>query len=89
MIAGAVDLAGDVRSVVASDRLRPFSPTSEARPFDERADGAKVGEGAAAVVLRRLDDALLAGERIYAVVRGFGAAGAGALDLGAGRRPRT
>jgi acyl transferase domain-containing protein/3-hydroxymyristoyl/3-hydroxydecanoyl-(acyl carrier protein) dehydratase len=85
MLAGAVDLAGDVRAVVASDRLRAFSPTSEARPFDARADGTKVGEGAAAVVLRRLDDALAAGDRIYAVVRGFGAAGAGALDLGAAR----
>jgi len=85
MLAGAVDLAGDVRSVVASDLLSPFSPTSSARPFDARADGAKVAEGAAAVLLKRLDDAVAAGDRIYAVVRGLGAAGAGALDVASAR----
>jgi acyl transferase domain-containing protein/3-hydroxymyristoyl/3-hydroxydecanoyl-(acyl carrier protein) dehydratase len=81
MLAGAVDLAGEVRSVVASDRLRPFSPSSDARPFDDKADGAKVAEGAVAVVLKRLDDAVAAGDRIYAVVRGVGAAGGAALDV--------
>jgi acyl transferase domain-containing protein/3-hydroxymyristoyl/3-hydroxydecanoyl-(acyl carrier protein) dehydratase len=81
MLAGAVDLAGDVRAVVAADALRAFSPTSAARPFDARADGAKVGEGAAAVILKRLEDAIAAGDRIYAVVRGVGVAGSGALDV--------
>ncbi len=85
MIAGAVDLAGDVRCVVASDRLRPFSPASDPRPFDRDADGAKVAEGAAAVVLKRLDDAIAAGDRIYAVVGGMGTAGGGALALDGAR----
>jgi len=85
MVVGAVDLAGDLRAVVAADRLRPFSPSSAARPFDARADGTKIAEGAAAVVLKRLDDAVAAGDRIYAVVRGLGAAGGAALEL-AGER---
>lgn len=85
MLVGAVDLAGDVRSVVASDRLGRLSPTSEARPFDRTANGMKVAEGAVGVVLRRLDDALAAGDRVYAVVRGIGAAGAGALDVSRAR----
>jgi len=81
MVAGAVDLAGDVRTVSARSSLRPFSPSSHARPFDARADGPKVAEGAAAVVLKRLEDAVVAGDRIYAVVRGVGIASAGALNV--------
>src|SRR5208282_4597710 len=54
-------------------------------PFDRRADGARVAEGAAALVLKRLEDAVASGDRIYAVVRGIGAAGGGAMDLTAGR----
>jgi acyl transferase domain-containing protein/3-hydroxymyristoyl/3-hydroxydecanoyl-(acyl carrier protein) dehydratase len=85
VLACAVDLAGDVRAVVARDQLRAWSPSSEARAFDARADGAKVGEGAAAVVLKRLDDAVAAGDRIYAVVRGFGVASGGAVEASSAR----
>ncbi len=85
MLAGAVDLAGDVRAVLARDQIGAFSPSSRARPFDAQADGRKVAEGALALVLKRLDDAVAAGDRIYAVVRGVGAAGGTALDLGRGR----
>jgi len=41
-------------------------------PFDERADGAVFGEAAAVVALRRLPDALAAGETVLAVVRAVG-----------------
>ncbi|MDQ1257948.1 MAG: hypothetical protein QG656_2556, partial [Candidatus Hydrogenedentes bacterium] len=54
-IVGAVDLAGDVRAVLTRDA---------------RANDLPVGEGAAAVILKRLDDALDDGDRVYAVVRG-------------------
>lgn len=40
------------------------------KPFGVGADGIGRGEGVAAVVLRRLDDALADGQPIYAVVRG-------------------
>ena len=82
MIAGAVDLAGDVRAVLASDRLRPWSRRGEARPLDHRADGGLPGEGAAALVLKRLSDAERDGDRIYAVVRGLGAGAAWADAIG-------
>ncbi len=74
MIAGAVDLAGDVRAVLGTDRLRPWSRTGTARPLDHRADGPVPGEGAAAVVLKRLSDATRDGDRVYAVVQGIGSA---------------
>lgn len=74
MVVGAVDLAGDVRRVVAADRLARFSRTGAPRPFDPESPGAVPGEGASAVVLKRLSDALRDGDRVYAVVRGVGAA---------------
>lgn len=66
-IAGAVDLHSDLRSLLA-DRL--LHPTRVERH----------GEGAAAVVLKRLADAEAAGDRIYAVIRGIGCSCGGAVD---------
>jgi acyl transferase domain-containing protein/3-hydroxymyristoyl/3-hydroxydecanoyl-(acyl carrier protein) dehydratase len=75
-IAGAVDLAGDVRAVMAAHQHRPFSASGRACPFDAGADGTLPGEGAAAVVLKRLDDAERDGDTIHAVIRGIGVASA-------------
>ncbi|HEU4394255.1 MAG TPA: beta-ketoacyl synthase N-terminal-like domain-containing protein, partial [Planctomycetota bacterium] len=83
-LAGAVDLAGDPRAALGFDALRPFSPDGEARPFDADASGTVPGEGVAAVVLKRLDDARRDGDRIHAVIRGVGASSGGA---GAERPP--
>ena len=73
-IVGAVDLAGDVRAVLATHRLHPFSSSGTVRPLGAEADGTIPGDGAAALVLKRLDDAVRDGDRIYAVVRGIGVA---------------
>ncbi|WP_233585048.1 type I polyketide synthase [Corallococcus sp. CA054B] len=42
------------------------------RPFDERADGVIFGEGAGVVGLMRLEDAVSAGLKVHAVIRGAG-----------------
>ena len=73
-IVGAVDLAGDVRAVLATHRLQPFSSSGTVRPLDAQADGTIPGDGAAALVLKRLDDAVRESDRIYAVVLGIGVA---------------
>jgi PfaB family protein len=77
VLAGAVDLCGDVRSVLISNQIRPFTKNSDIRPFDASADGTLPGEGAAAVVLKRLEGAVADNDRIYAVIKGLGKAGGG------------
>lgn len=74
-LVGAVDLAGDLRAVLGQHGNRPYSAKGTSLPFDAQADGTVVGEGAAAVVLKRLDDAVRNGDQIYAVIRGIGTAG--------------
>lgn len=73
-LVGAVDLAGDLRAVLGQHPNRAYSPTGTIRPFDKEANGTIIGEGAAALVLKRLEDAQQDGDRIYAVIRGIGSA---------------
>lgn len=47
-----------------------FSPDGHCRPFDARAQGTYAGNGVAAVLLRRLSDALRDGDPVVAVVLG-------------------
>jgi phthiocerol/phenolphthiocerol synthesis type-I polyketide synthase E len=46
------------------------SPTGHCRPFDIRSDGTIFGSGVGVVVLKPLQDAVDAGDRIHAVIRG-------------------
>lgn len=46
------------------------SPTGRTKPFDNASDGAGIGEGVAAIVLKRLDDAVKDNDQIYAVIKG-------------------
>ena len=79
-LVGAVDLRGDVRNIILEDRIRPFSRNLKIRPFDRAADGTLPGEGAAALVIKRLEDALRDGNRIYSVIKGIGGASGGGVD---------
>lgn len=73
-LVGAVDLPGDLRRIVMDDISRPYSRRGQVCPFDAGADGTLPGEGATAMVLKRLDDAVADGNRIYSVIKGFGSA---------------
>jgi acyl transferase domain-containing protein/3-hydroxymyristoyl/3-hydroxydecanoyl-(acyl carrier protein) dehydratase len=79
-IVGAVDLAGDVRAVLSQDDYRAFSSQGVTRPFDEKTEGAVIGEGATALILKRYDEAVRDGNSVYAVIRGIGAASGGGVD---------
>ncbi len=80
---GAVDLCGDVRQALLSNGLRPFSNNGKIAPFDRQGDGFLPGEGAAALVIKPLEKAVADGNRIYAVIKGIGAAGGGDIHAGA------
>jgi 3-oxoacyl-(acyl-carrier-protein) synthase/malonyl CoA-acyl carrier protein transacylase/phosphopantetheinyl transferase len=72
IVAGGVHVCHDVTLWSVFAQLGALSRTSSIRPFDRRADGILIGEGAGLVVLRRLADAERDGDRIYAVIRGTG-----------------
>ena len=75
-ISGGIDRNMGPSTFVKFCKIGALSATGT-RPFDEGADGFVMGEGAALFVLKRLDDAERAGDRIYAVVRGIGGASDG------------
>ncbi|MFF8844303.1 type I polyketide synthase [Streptomyces sp. NPDC015127] len=77
-VVGGVYLNLTPDSLVGFSRLRALSATGVCRPFDEGADGFVLGEGAGAVVIRPLSDALADGDRVYAVIKGIGSANDGA-----------
>lgn len=72
MLAGGVNasLPADVTTIFT--QLGALSARGKVRPFEAGSDGTLLGEGLGMVVLKRLDDALADGDRIYAVLRGVG-----------------
>ncbi|PRQ04170.1 Phthiocerol synthesis polyketide synthase type I PpsC [Enhygromyxa salina] len=69
-IAGGVNALLSPLTLVERSKNRMLSPTGRCRPFDVGADGIAIGEGCGMVVLKRLSDAMLAGDRIRAIIRG-------------------
>src|SRR5262245_845835 len=72
MVAGAVNRADDLFIHVGFTALKALSPSGRSRPFHREADGLVPAEGAAFVVLKRLPDAIAAGDAILGVIRGIG-----------------
>src|SRR5262249_11630875 len=72
MVAGAVNAADDLFIHVGFCALQAMSRSGRSRPFHREADGLVPAEGAAFVVLKRLEDARRAGDRIHGVIRGVG-----------------
>ncbi len=71
-LAGGVYLNLNPDNLIGFARIGAISPSGACRPFDAHADGFVMGEGVGLVVLKRLDDAVRDGDRIYAVMRGSG-----------------
>ena len=72
VISGGIDTFNDVFMYMCFSKTLALSPTSDAKPFDEEADGTILGEGLGIVVLKRLEDAKRDKDNIYAVIRAIG-----------------
>jgi acyl transferase domain-containing protein/acyl carrier protein len=68
-ITGGIDRNMGAATFVKFCKIGALSATGT-RPYAEGADGFVMGEGAAVFVLKRLGDAVAAGDRIYAVLLG-------------------
>ncbi|MFJ6186132.1 SDR family NAD(P)-dependent oxidoreductase [Streptomyces sp. NPDC092295] len=69
-LAGGVNVMLHPNTTVAMTKFGGMNPDGQCRAFDAGANGYVRGEGCGVVVLRRLSDALAAGDRVYAVIRG-------------------
>ncbi|MEU0571990.1 type I polyketide synthase, partial [Nonomuraea sp. NPDC005983] len=67
-------------SLIGFSKVGAVSREGVCRPFDHRADGFVLGEGVGVVVLRPLEAAVAAGDRVYAVIRGIGCSNDGTTD---------
>ncbi|MEU5958588.1 beta-ketoacyl synthase N-terminal-like domain-containing protein [Streptomyces sp. NPDC047525] len=77
-LVGGVHLIVDPAAGLGLANLGVLSPDGRCFSFDERASGFVRGEGGAFVVLKRRDSAVVDGDHIYAVVRGWGVGSGGA-----------
>ena len=76
MLCGASDCTMDPGTYAKFSAIGALSPI-HSRPFDARANGFVMGEGAGCIVLKRLEDAISDGDVIYSVIRGIGASSDG------------
>lgn len=79
-LCGAVDMAGDLRQTLLTHGLTPFPDPDETLPFDKKARGSLPSEGACALILKPLDQALKDKDRIYSIIRGTASAGPERLE---------
>jgi acyl transferase domain-containing protein/acyl carrier protein/predicted O-methyltransferase YrrM len=70
VLVGGVNAILKPEPTIGFSRASMLSPDGRCKTFDARANGYTRGEGAGVVVLKRLSDAVAAGDHIYAVVRG-------------------
>ncbi len=76
-ITGGMDTFNDIFMYMCFSKTPALSPTGNSRPFAKEGDGTVLGEGLGAVILKRLDDALHDGDKVYAVLRGIGSSSDG------------
>ncbi|MFE1458953.1 amino acid adenylation domain-containing protein [Streptomyces sp. NPDC058735] len=69
-LAGGASLSYPLRQGYFHQEGLVFSPDGTCRAFDADGAGTVLGNGVGVVVLRRLSDALAAGDTVYAVIRG-------------------
>jgi acyl transferase domain-containing protein/NAD(P)-dependent dehydrogenase (short-subunit alcohol dehydrogenase family)/acyl carrier protein len=71
VVTGGVNLENSIFSFLCFSRTPALSPTNTSRPFDKKSDGMMLGDGVGIMVLKRLEDAVASGDKIYAVIKGL------------------
>lgn len=71
-IAGGVNMLLHPMGFVGFSQASMLSPTGRCHAFDASGDGYVRSEGAAVVILKRLEDALKDGDQIYAIINATG-----------------
>lgn len=69
-LAGGVDILLDEKPFTTLSTAQILSPDGLCKTFDESANGIGLGEGCGVLVLKRLDDAIGSGDKIYGVIEG-------------------
>ncbi|MDR3338772.1 MAG: acyltransferase domain-containing protein [Candidatus Symbiothrix sp.] len=72
VLIGGADLHNGIKDFLMFSSTFALSKKGRCAAFDTGADGIVLGEGMAALVLKRLEDAERDGNKIYAVVKGIG-----------------
>ncbi|KAL4936458.1 hypothetical protein BDV06DRAFT_233408 [Aspergillus oleicola] len=71
-VAGGSNLILSPDMFISESKLQMLSPTGRSRMWDADADGYARGEGFAAILLKRLSDAIADGDRIECIIRETG-----------------
>ncbi|MBD3418833.1 MAG: acyltransferase domain-containing protein [Chitinivibrionales bacterium] len=77
MLVGGVQAPTSAATFVVFSLLGALSKRGRLRPFDKNADGTLLGEGLGMIVIKRKEDAIVDGDRIYACIKGLGMASDG------------
>lgn len=72
MLSGGLSRPDPLYTQMGFSQLRALSRRGICSPFDASGDGLVVGEGAGIFLLKRTEDALAHGDRIYGIIRGIG-----------------
>ncbi|MBV8325012.1 type I polyketide synthase [Chryseobacterium sp.] len=87
VLAGGADLHNGINDYLMFSSTHALSRKGRCATFDGDADGIALGEGIAILVLKRYEDAVRDGDRIYSVIKGVGGSSDGkALGLTAPRK---
>ncbi|MBD8487636.1 amino acid adenylation domain-containing protein [Echinicola sp. CAU 1574] len=71
-IAGGSTITSPIKSGQLYQEGAIFSKDGHCRPFDENASGTMFSDGAGAIMLKDLDQAIQDGDKIYATIKGIG-----------------
>ncbi|MGL6075235.1 MAG: SDR family NAD(P)-dependent oxidoreductase [Fimbriiglobus sp.] len=72
VVTGGADTFNDIFMYMCFSKTPALSKSGNSRPFDAEGDGTILGEGLGMVVLKRLKDAIAAGDQVYAVIKSIG-----------------